>query len=78
MVNNQRGQMATEMILLLALIVAIFVSVSAIFRDQQYLAMFVSRPWSNIAAMIQNGVWDPSKQHPAHYDRWVSVKGDPP
>jgi hypothetical protein len=77
-VKNQRGQTAIEMVLLLALSVSIVVAVSAIFRQKQYLAMFVAKPWANIASMIQNGVWEPGQLHPARFERVGSVKGDPP
>jgi hypothetical protein len=73
---NQRGQLVVEMVLLLALTVAIFMAVSATFRQKEILATFISRPWVNIASMIQNGVWTPGKDHPAHFNRVISVEGD--
>jgi hypothetical protein len=77
-IKNQRGQLAVEMVLLLALTVAIFMAVSSIFRQKEILAMFVAKPWSNIASMIQNGVWQPGQLHPNSSERFASVRGDPP
>lgn len=74
--KSQNGQMAVEMVLLLALLVAMFITVASIFREKEILAMFVARPWANIASMIQNGVWRPGQLHPARFERVTSVRGD--
>ncbi len=74
--HNQRGQMAVEAVLLIALSVGIFIAVSGIFRDKQYFASILSKPWTSVSSMIQDGVWSPSELHPNHRQRWVSVRGD--
>lgn len=74
--RSQAGQMAVETVLLITLSVAIFIGVSTIFREKQYFANILSKPWTSIASMIQNGVWTPSELHPNDYKRWVSVRGE--
>ena len=76
--KSQKGQLVVEAVLLLALTVAIFIAVSAQFRDQQVLANILSRPWNSVSSMVQDGVWKPNELHPAHRGRWVSVRGDDP
>ena len=57
--SNKKGQLAVEMVLLLALVVGIFVAVSATFRSEQLVARTIATPWTHLAGMIQNGVWGP-------------------
>lgn len=75
-VKNQRGQLAVEAVLLLALSIGIFMAVSATFREKQYFSSILSRPWQSVSSMIQNGVWNTNEMHPAHRSRWISVEGD--
>jgi hypothetical protein len=75
--KNQKGQLMVEMVLLLALSVGIITLVSAAFRQNQYMAMFVSKPWTSIRSMIQNGNWDPKKPHPSSSVRIATVEGEP-
>lgn len=75
-IKSQRGQISVEIVLIIALTVAIFLGVSSIFREKQYFAQILSKPWTNISSMIQNGVWQSKYVHPAHQTRWISVKGD--
>ena len=74
--RSQGGQMAVETVLLIALSVGIFIGVSTIFREKQYFAEILSKPWTSVSSMIQNGVWNSSELHPNHRSRWVSVRGE--
>ncbi|MEK6555252.1 MAG: hypothetical protein AABZ31_08430 [Bdellovibrionota bacterium] len=74
--KSQRGQIAVEMVLLIALSIGIFIGISSIFREKQYFASILSKPWTAISAMIQDGVWIPGELHPNHRNRWVSVDGE--
>jgi hypothetical protein len=78
--RNQKGQLIVEFVLLLALTVGIISLVTATFRQRQYMAMFVAKPWTSIRSMIQNANWDPKKAHPAsaRANRIMSVEGDSP
>lgn len=74
--KSEKGQVSVETILLISLSVALFLVVSSKFRENQLFAQVLSKPWTNISSMIQNGVWAPKQMHPAHRSRWISVKGD--
>lgn len=69
--KNRSGQLAVEMVLLLALVVGMFVAVAGVFREQEIFARTIHSPWSHLAGMIQNGVWMPMEEshafHPLYY-----------
>lgn len=73
--------MSVEMTIMLAFLVAVAVTVSTAFRDNDVFANLVSGPWQALAGLIQNGVWGTPEstmsQHPAQYTRFSSVEGDP-
>ena len=79
--RNRSGQIAIEMVLVLALLVGFSVFVGNELRNQNFIANLVSKPWVSLAGMIQNGVWGPSQdtmiQHPNNFSRVTSPEGDP-
>ena len=78
--KNQRGQMFVESILLMIIFVSISLMVSKQFRDKNLFASLIQGPWSNVAGMIEAGVWAPSDKakamHPNRIDRHHVVRGD--
>ena len=79
---NKSGQMALEMILIMALMVGFATFVTSEFKSSNFVAQLVSGPWKNLAGMIQNGVWGPSAdtmpQHPNAFNRVISPDGETP
>ena len=79
--RDRTGQMAVEMVLIIALVVGFSVFVGNEFRNRSFIAGLVSAPWKSLAGMIQNGVWGPSQdtmsQHPNSFSRVTSPEGDP-
>lgn len=80
--NSQKGQMIVEAILIMVVLLAIVGLTAQVFKKDDFVASLVSKPWQNIAGMLQNGVWAPpnkgAKLHPNHYIRHISIKGDSP
>ena len=78
----QRGQVTTEMILMLVVFMAVASIVTAAFKEGNFVATVVSGPWRAIAGMAENGVWaapaSSLKQHPNVYGRWASPQGGDP
>ena len=78
---NQSGQMVTEMVLLLTVLVTSTILVANAFKSDETFKKLVSGPWQVLSGMIQNGVWaTPANSmhlHPNSYGRHVTVKGDP-
>lgn len=78
--KNQRGQAATEMVIMLVIMLGIISIVSTALRNNNYFAELVTTPWRQTAGLIQNGVWGSPKQtmikHPSHIDRVNTVRGD--
>jgi len=79
LLRNRSGQMVTEMILLMTVLLAITFTISSYFKNDEIFKKLVSGPWLNLSGMIQNGVWaspkDGMKNHPNHHRRHVSLKG---
>lgn len=71
--RQRSGQMAVEMILMLALFLGASYFVRDAFQSNGIIAQIVSRPWLSIAGMLQNGVWAPpeesNSQHPNNFSR---------
>lgn len=78
--KNQRGQMAIEMVLMTAVMVAATLFIASEFKKNEFVANLVSGPWQTLSGMIQNGVWgtpqDTMAKHPNHSGRVNTVKGE--
>lgn len=78
--NNERGQMTIEMLLIGVLILSFMLFVSNEFQSKNLLANLVEGPQEYLIGMAENGVWKPSKQanayHPNLWGRHMSIKGD--
>lgn len=78
--RSQGGQMITEAILILVLLVSITFMVANFFKNQEVMKKLISGPWANLAGMIQNGVWAPvgpgSAVHPNSHNRHIAIQGE--
>lgn len=78
-IDNQRGQIAIEYILLSVVIVGAFLGARSVLISNNTVANFVQRPWALVAGMIETGVWGDPKQvrskHPGSLSRHNSFKG---
>lgn len=79
---NRSGQIAIEMVLMIALVVGFATFVSSEFKSRGLIAGMISGPWKNLAGMIQNGVWGPSQEtmelHPNSFRRVITPDGEAP
>ena len=56
---NQKGQGVLEMILLMIVGIAFIGALYKVLNESEFLANIVSKPWANVAGMIECGVWKP-------------------
>ena len=79
-IRNRSGQMAVEMVLIIALTVGFAVVIGNEFQSRGFIAQLISRPWKSLAGMIQNGVWGPSQEtmamHPNSFRRVTTPEGE--
>ncbi len=80
LLKNNLGQAVTEAVLITVVVVSTALFVAKFFKDQEIFASIISKPWSRIAGMIQNGVWSPADSsmvlHPNSFNRVSSVAGE--
>lgn len=82
-IKSQKGQATVEMVLLLALMVAMSYLVLEFFkgddRRNQPVYNFISGPWKTIGGMIESGSWakrsDAMPDHPNYWRRMHSREG---
>lgn len=72
--KNQRGQLAVEAVLLMALLVSISVFVSNYLKNAEFAQRIVAKPWERMAGMVECGKWGPCQRgiHPSTSSRIVS------
>lgn len=82
MMRSQSGQVTVELVLISVVLLglALFVQ-KQLFKDGEFLANLVEKPWMSIAGLIENGsLGTPDRTrilHPGHGARHLSVKGVP-
>ncbi len=78
--KNQSGQQVTEAILIMVVFMAMTLMVAQYFKSQEVLKNLVTGPWTNLAGMLQNGVWQPAQSgalsHPNGHSRHISIQGE--
>lgn len=77
--NNSRGQMTIEMMLLMCTLLVVSLMISKTAREKGWAKSLVSGPWRPLKAMIEDGVWttaDSRAMHPHHRDRHGSYDYD--
>jgi hypothetical protein len=77
-VQNQRGQLLVEMILLMALGVGISMAITNALRSSEFAQKLIGRPWTTLSGMIECGSWSGCQpgMHPASRNRILSFKPD--
>lgn len=77
---NQSGQQVVEAVLIMVVFMAFTVAVAQFFKGQEVLQKLVTGPWTNLAGMLQNGVWQPVQRgaisHPNGHSRHISIQGE--
>jgi len=77
---NQSGQMVTEMILLIVILLGVSFGVARYFKSNEVLRTLVSGPWESLAGMLQNGNWGSPKRtnviHPNAHGRHITLRGE--
>ncbi len=77
---GQGGQMITEAVLILVILMMVTFSVAAYFKNNEVVKTLVSGPWQNLAGMLQNGVWGPPNKtsivHPNSDGRHITKDGE--
>ena len=80
--KNNSGQLTVEAVVILSVLVSVMFAGSRALREKRILASLVQQPWSYVAGMIENGMWQPTAQgrnkHPNHITRHGSPQGDTP
>lgn len=78
--NGQKGQMVTEAVLIMVVLMAFTTLVARYFRDKEVLRQLISGPWVSLAGVLQNGVWLPRERgaisHPNGHTRHITIQGE--
>lgn len=78
--NNERGQMTIEMILIATVLLSITITFTNFMKSNSLVADLVEGPWQPIQGMIEDGVWQSPKkakqQHPSLRARHSSNVGN--
>jgi hypothetical protein len=79
--RSQGGQMITEAILILVLLMFMTFMIANHFKNEELVKTMVSGPWQSLAGMLQNGSWgSPDKTnaiHPNGHFRHIVIQGEP-
>lgn len=78
--RSERGQMMTEAVLILVVLMGFTLLVSRYFREKEILKELISGPWVSLAGVLQNGVWLPRDKgtisHPNGHTRHITIQGE--
>ncbi|MCK6599036.1 MAG: hypothetical protein L6Q37_11785 [Bdellovibrionaceae bacterium] len=76
--SNQAGQFVIEAVLILFLSVMLFTALVKSFKDKEIIENILTKPWSKIAGMLENGAWgDPAATraiHPNNHENVATLK----
>jgi hypothetical protein len=75
--NNQRGQLVVEAILLMTVLLGITMAVSSFLQKNKIAQNLTFDPWSHLSSMIECGSWSSCRTlgvHPSTADRGLSLK----
>lgn len=74
--QNQKGQLVVEAVLLLAVIAAVTMTVSGYIQKNDFANKIVSKPWKTLAGMMECGTWTGCGpgNHPAAHQRNLSLR----
>ncbi len=81
LIKNQRGQSLVEAILIMFVFILIASAAGQQARQNELLINLVHTPWVALSNLIKNGAIranteDANFQHPNHYHRHLSLKGE--
>lgn len=78
--QNNKGQAIVEYILITFVLVGFTFAVKQILVQSGVVTDLIKKPWAKMAGMIESGVWEEAPkartQHPGHFNRHLSFKGD--
>lgn len=78
--RGQAGQMVTEAILILTILMFTTYAIAGFFKDEELLKTLVQGPWQSLSGLLQNGVWGtPDKtdaSHPNAKYRGIVIQGE--
>lgn len=77
-VQNQRGQLVVEAVLLLAVMAAVTLLVSNYIQQNDFANKLISKPWKTLSGMIECGTWTGCGpgNHPVSHERNLSWRPD--
>lgn len=79
--RSQSGQMITEAILILVMLLGVTFAAASYFKDKELLKHMIQDPWQSLAGMLQNGAWGPPDKtnaaHPNGHFRHIVIQGEP-
>ncbi len=58
-VNNQKGQLVIEAILIMVLTLGVSAFIFQFLREKEYFGRLTNGPWSRLQGMVQCGTWEP-------------------
>ena len=72
--QNQKGQMVVEYVLLLVLSMGLVLLVSKLFQKSEFASMLITKPFEKVAGMVENGTWGtPEATRAAHPNQLARV-----
>lgn len=77
--KNRRGQFVVEGILLSVILVGVLMLLTKKIREGKVVTKMVTGPWTKVAGMTENGVWDEAgpaarKKHPNNFSRFFTPR----
>jgi hypothetical protein len=76
--NNQKGQLVVEAILLMVVLASISLFASRYLKENQIARKLSAEPWAKLSGMIECGTWNPCRgskgMHPQTNDRIISYR----
>lgn len=78
--RNQGGQMITEAVLIIVLLMGFTFMIANYFKNEEVMRQLITGPWQHLAGMLQNGVWAPPAAgaaiHPNGHVRHMVITGE--
>ena len=77
--NNNKGQVLLEYVLLMLIFLGLFVVLTDVLRSFEFLDSVTQEPWRRLDYMVQNGAWTTDgsgPEHPNYIRNHYSLKGD--
>ena len=62
MIQNQKGQMVVESLLIMVLSVSLLIVATKFIKDKEVISHLIAGPWDKTASMIESGTWSANPQ----------------